>query len=140
MKIASCIPMALPLLVAVGVATGEPLTNGLAPDVIEGTLSAAACVGDGDRTPACNQRAFAAGQPGGLLSGRRFTVLLVDGHILGRTCAAGVAGRLRASGLLHQNGFAMSLFRLEQDCGRGWTTVDVPHAGTLADGAAGGDE
>ena len=140
MKMSSRILAGLPLLVAVGAAGGETLNKYLAPDVIAGTLAAAECIGSGDRTPACNQHALAAGQPGGILDGNRFTVLLVDGRILGHTCVAGDGGRLRAFGLLHQKGFAMSLFRLEQDCGQGWTIVDVPHASTLVDGAVGGDE
>jgi hypothetical protein len=128
------------VLATAGVAAGETLTQDLAPDVIEGRLAAAACVGADDQTAACHQRALAAGQPGGVLDGPRFTVLLIDGRILARTCAVGAVGRLRASGVFHQDGFAMSVFRLEQDCGQGWAIVDLPHAGTLADGAAGGDE
>jgi hypothetical protein len=140
MKTSFHVSAVLLLLVAVGAAAGEPFTRDLAPDVVEGPVRAAECVGSGDQTPACTQRALTAGQPGGILDGQRFTVLLVDGRILARTCAAGSGGRLRASGVLHQNGFEMSLARLEQDCGQGWFTVDVPHAGTLAEGAAGGDE
>jgi len=132
--------IALPLLAAVGIAAGDPLSQDLAPDRIEGTLAAAVCVGSGDRTPGCVQRALAAGQPGGIRDDRRFTMLLVDGRILGRTCAARGTGRLRASGVLHRGGVAMSLFRLEQDCGQGWTVVDLPHTGTVVSGAAGGDE
>ncbi|TMQ02382.1 MAG: hypothetical protein E6J91_52270 [Deltaproteobacteria bacterium] len=106
------------MLAAVGIAAGDPLSQDLAPDRIEGTLAAAVCVGSGDRTPGCVQRALAAGQPGGIRDDRRFTMLLVDGRILGRTCAARGTGRLRASGVLHRGGVAMSLFRLEQDCGQ----------------------
>lgn len=140
MKILSCIPVIVSLAGAAGSAAGDSLTRDLAPDVIEGTLAAAACVGSGDPQPACSQRALAAGQPGGVLDRRRFTTLLVDGRILARTCAARAGGRLRASGVLHRGGLAMSVVRLEEDCGQGWTTVDLPHAGTLAGGALGGDE
>lgn len=126
-------------VVATGRAHGQPLAKELASDVIEGTLVAAACVEPG-QVARCNQRALASGQPGGLLVGRLFTVLLIDGHILAQTCAASTAGRLRASGILHRREGAMSVFRLEQNCGRGWVAVDLPHTGTLADGAGGGDE
>ncbi|HEX2691699.1 MAG TPA: hypothetical protein VHN14_34050 [Kofleriaceae bacterium] len=130
----------LVLIAAAGSAAGDPLPRGLAPDIVEGALVAATCLGSGDRTQGCQERALAAGQPGGIRDGQRFTMLLVDGRILGRTCAARTAGRLRAFGVLHRGGVAMSLFRLEHDCGRGWTIVDLPHTGTAADGAAGGDE
>jgi len=140
MKISCRLLGGLPLLVAIGVAAGDTFTRDLAPDVIEGTLRAAECLGTGDQTPACNRRALGAGQPGGVLDGQRFTVLLIDGRVLDRTCAAGAGGRLRASGVLHREGFEMSVFRLEQDCGQGWTPVDLPHTGTLVDGALGGDE
>lgn len=139
MKMLSCVA-GIAALTIPGLAAGEPLTPKLAPDVIEGTLAAAACIVERDSQPACSQRALAAGQPGGVVDRRRFTTLLVDGRILARSCAARTGGRLRVSGVLHRNALAMSVIRLEQDCGRGWTTVDLPHAGTLADGAIGGDE
>jgi hypothetical protein len=129
-----------PLLVVAGGAAAAALSKDLAPDVIEGTLAAAECIVTGDPLPVCNHRALSAGQPGGVLAGQQFTVLLIDGRILARTCVAAGSGRLRASGILHQSGGAMSLVRLEQNCGQGWHIVDVPHAGTLAEGAAGGDE
>jgi hypothetical protein len=140
MKILFRLLAAAPVLVVVGAATAEALSKELAPDVVEGTLAAAECVVSGDQMPVCNQRVLAAGQPGGVLLGQRFTMLLVDGRILARTCAVTGSGQLRASGVLHQEGATMSLFRLEQNCGQGWRIVDVPHAGTLVEGAAGGDE
>lgn len=140
MKISIHISVALSLLVVAGVATGETFTRDLAPDVVEGPLRAAECLGAADQASACSRRALEVGKPGGVLDGQRFTVLLVDGRVLHRTCAAGGEGRLRASGVLYRDGFAMSLFRLEEDCGQGWTAVDLPHTGTLAEGAAGGDE
>jgi len=130
----------LALLVAAGDAGADTLPRDLAPDVVEGALAAATCIGSGDQTLRCQERALAAGHPGGIRDGQRFTMLLVDARILGRTCAARSGGRLRASGVLHRGGVAMSLLRLEQDCGRGWTVVDLPHTGTAADGAEGGDE
>lgn len=129
-----------PLILTLGGAAAAALNRDLAPDVVEGTLAAAECLVSGDQMRACNQRVLAAGQPGGVLAAQRFTMLLLDGRILAGTCAGTGAGRLRASGVLHQRGAAMSIFRLEQNCGQGWRTVDVPHAGTLAVGAAGGDE
>lgn len=135
----SASPWVLFLLVVSRGATGQPLPRELAPDVIEGPLIAATCV-DSRSIAACNQHALSAGQPGGVVAGRQFTMLLIDGRILARTCAASTKGRLRASGILHRGGFAMSVFRLEQDCGSGWAIVDLPHTGTLADGPGGGDE
>lgn len=140
MKLTSPLLVVIPLLAAFEVAVGAPSSRDLSPDVVEGSLVAAACIGSGDRTPACTQRALAAGHPGGTLDGQHFTVLLVDGRILGRTCAAQGTGRLRAFGMVHRGGAAMSPYRLEQDCGTGWSPVDLPHTGTLAGGAAGGDE
>jgi len=129
----------LTLCLLPAVSRGQPPSRDLAPDTLEGALAAAACLGAAPAA-ACSQRALAAGQPGGIRVGRQFTVLLIDGRILARTCAASGTGQLRAAGVLHRRGVAMSVVGLEQNCGRGWVTVDLPHTGTLVDGALGGDE
>lgn len=130
---------ALSLLAPAGSAAGQPLRSDVAPDVIEGTLVAAACV-DSKQISACNQHTLVTGQPAGLMMERRFTMLLIDGRILAQTCTISTPGKLRISGILHRGGLAMSVFRIEQNCGQGWTVVDLPHTGTLAQGAGGGDE
>ena len=140
MKPSLRIAAAMLVSAAAGGAAAESLVKELAPDSMEGVLGAAACVVSGDRTASCSARALAAGQPGGITDEHGFTMLMVDGRVLARSCAVGGRGRVRASGVRHDGGFAMSLYRLEEDCGHGWTTVDLPHTGTLASGPAGGDE
>jgi len=129
----------LSILLAAQGAVGRPLDKKLAPDTVEGTIGAATCLGSKEQAT-CNVRALSAGQPGGLVVGRQFIMLLIDARILGRSCAVATTGRLRASGVLHRRGLAMSVFRLEQDCGHGWIAVDLPYTGSLAEGAGGGDE
>ena len=129
------------VVASLGAAPSDDLDPSLAPDILEGSVWAAECVATPEAKQDCSGPALQAGKPGGLLDGERFTVLLIDGSILARTCAAGSAGgRLRAAGIHHRDGDAMSVFRLEEDCGNGWRVVDLPHSGVSAGGAAGGDE
>jgi hypothetical protein len=130
----------LAVVALAGAAAAEEIDVVLSPDVVEGAVWAAECVATPGATRACNQPALAAGKPGGLLHGGVFTALLIDGHVLARTCATGGDGLVRAAGVRHPDGHAMTVFRLEENCGQGWTAVDMPHSGVSATGAAGGEE
>jgi hypothetical protein len=113
----------------------------LAPDSVEGTLWAAECLALPVPAEACNLQALSAAKPGGVLAAKGFTLLLLDSRLLLRTCVAQHGqGRLRASGLLHEGSTAMTVFRLEEDCGAGWQVVDLPYSGVSGGGAEGGDE
>ena len=120
----------------------DELPEYLAPDSTEGALWAAECVATPKARTECNGPALSEGKPGGLLTNDRFTLLLIDGRILARTCAAlsGKSGRLKAAGFAHADRGAMTVFRLEEDCGEGWKVVDLPHSGATGGGAEGGDE
>ena len=142
MSLRTWIPVALLLLTSSPTAAREWTARQLAPDRVEGRLWAAECVGTAGADSRCTLAALRAGKPGGILTEHGFTLLLVDGRVLLRTCVDEKREpvRLRASGVLHASGFAMTVFRLEQDCGAGFSTVDLPHSGVAGDGAIGGDE
>jgi hypothetical protein len=123
-------------------AASDTLPSELAPDTVEGTLWGAECIATPGPLEGCSNAAFAEGKPGGILAGGRFTVLLVDGHALVNACGAGRASPIpiRAQGVLHAGGVAMSVFRLEASCETGWVVVDLPYSGVAGSGPEGGDE
>jgi hypothetical protein len=113
----------------------------LAPDVVEGALWATQCIGVERADQSCNARALAAADPGGLLSDGRYTLLLLDSRVLLRSCAARQSSaRVRARGLLHDRGRAMTVFYLEEKCDQDWRPVALPYSGISGAGAEGGDE
>lgn len=112
----------------------------LIPHTEEGDLWAAECMATSGSDKRCTDSALRAGKPGGLLTGSRFVLLLLDGRILAGSCNGQTPSRLRASGALHLGDRAMTVFSLAALCGGTWQVVDLPFSGVLGNGTESGNE
>lgn len=109
---------------------------------VEGELrSAASLFAAGTRTPALDRAALAKGLPGGVLAGKKFVLLLVDGRVLGKLYAAlpEDANAVRVQGIVHDAGRSMTPERIEYKKSGGWKRFDFPLSGTSAGEVYGGE-
>jgi hypothetical protein len=89
-----------------------------------------------------DMEALEKGLPGGVLTKGRLCLLLVDGRVLAKLRAAQVGrpNRIRAAGLLHDGGNALTPFRIEYLRGGQWVTFNLPASGTSGPSVLRGDE
>ncbi len=126
-----------------GAGDARPGADGL--QVIRGELRAASGLfAKGKQSPAepSDQEALARGTPGGVLTPKGLTLLLVDGRVLAGLRAAQPRWEnvVRVTGILHDEGRSMTPLRVEYlDDGK-WLPFDLPLSGTTAPGVQGGDE
>lgn len=83
-----------------------------------------------------------SGMPGGIMKADSYTLLLIDGEILGMilTETENKDIDIRAYGIIHDKGRAMTPLRIEYILDDNWKVFDLPYSGILGSGALGGDE
>lgn len=89
-------------------------------DTVKGTLSAVVCLGGADST--CHEEAIRAGKQLAVSTRDGQTLLLLDGKKLSGMCLTD-ARRVRAHGILHDDGRALTPFRVETWCENQWKTA-----------------
>jgi hypothetical protein len=132
-----------------GLASGGSSTDDSREVTIEGELrslesffSQSSVGADAAGTERLDSSALARGMPGGILAGNTFTLLLVDGRLLARMRDARLRGsiRVRATGLRHDQGRALTPFKIEYLEGERWAVFDLPLSGSAGPSAVRGDE
>jgi hypothetical protein len=115
--------------------------------VLEGELRAASTLFGETKTIEprdfqADTQSLTRGLPGGILTSKGFTMLLVDGRVLAKLRDVQRPGEnaVRVYGILHDEGRSLTPFRIEYRDDRQWITFDLPTSGTLAPGVLGGDD
>lgn len=107
--------------------------------IVQGTLSSAQQWAN--RRKRDNRRLVNGGNlPGGLMTGNKFTILLIDAEIFAHLTDLIHDGPVRVSGIIHHDGKSITPFRIEYKRDGTWETYDLPHSGISGPGVLGGDE